>query len=437
MAKIVVVLQKIVQFLKKILQFLKRLRFFRILYRAGIRFDRDLCFTRAASMAYTTLVSMIPAATLGALFFTNFQTGQDILNKLKTFLYNHTIPASAEKIKVYLSQYSANTTAVNIVGFTSLIVTALLLVNTVERTLNDIWRSPENRPFLKKVSFFWSFVTLTPFCLGFSIYYTARIESMDLMAEILKIDFIRYLFTLTIPIGFAVVAFFTLYYLIPYSQVSVRACLLGAFVAASFWEIAKQLFNYTVNVAYYDIIYGSIGIIPIFLLWLYLTWTIILYGAEVAVVFQYHEDESGGDSEFEGFFLLSILNFLAGAYEMDERPVSFDDISRSIKITQGDTRKFLNLLIQARLITESKEGRLILNYAPDHLNLYEIFSRLRINFFNIPEDIVEDEYVGQLKEIQNTVRDYYFNELSKISLKDLKKKTLKVIPSNVKPITKI
>jgi membrane protein len=237
----------------------------------------------AGSLTYTTVLALVPILTIALAIFTTFPLFNTFRAALESYLSESLIPSSiSTTILGYLTQFATQAKSLSAVGAVLLIVTAVLMMMTVDRTLNDIWRVKTQRPFAQRVTVYWAIVTLGPLLIGVSMTLTSYLftATSDVVASV---PFIGAVFYTLISILFTTGAFTLLYLMVPNRPVNWRDAAWGGLVAAIAFEIVKRLFaGFVSQSPTYTMVYGAVAAIPIFLLWIYLCWLITLFGAVLA-----------------------------------------------------------------------------------------------------------------------------------------------------------
>ena len=262
------------------------LRSVRVLLRLVlVRFREDRCFQVAGELTFTTLLAFVPLFTIAFALFAAFPVFEDWSNAFKVFLLTTLVPEMGGKIiTVYMQQFADNAAKLTVLGLVFLAVTALALMLTIERVFNAIWRVPRPRPIAQRLIIYWAALTLGPILIGASLSLTSWLvtQSMSLAAD--TKDLQTFLLK-TVPILLNVAAFGLLYLLIPNRRVLIRDALAGGAAAALAFEVMKRGFAlYIQLVPTYALIYGAFATLPIFLLWIHLSWVVVLFGAVVVAV---------------------------------------------------------------------------------------------------------------------------------------------------------
>ncbi len=237
----------------------------------------------AGSLTFTTVLALVPVLTIAFAIFTTFPLFTSFRESLEAYFVQSLMPKGiANTILDYLSQFAAKASRLSALGAVFLIVTAIMLFGTVDRTLNRIWRVHTSRPFVQRMVIYWAIMTLGPLLIGASV--TAASELLPLSpASSRDWSLLRASLTLGVSIGLSTLAFSLLYLTVPNRFVDWREAAIGGLVAAIGFEITRRGFAFTIKLGGgYRAIYGALAAVPIFLIWVYLFWLITLLGAAVA-----------------------------------------------------------------------------------------------------------------------------------------------------------
>ena len=244
------------------------------------RFDGDLGFRTASALTYTSLLSMVPLLAVSLAILAGFGVIEEMRQQVRETLLNFILPEAAGQVTAYFNQFLTNTRQLTVVGLVGLAITAVVTLATIEATFNRIWRAQITRPWPIRLLAFWAVLTLGPLLLGASISLTATVQAFT--DETFLGALVRPI-TLIGPFLIQWAAFSLLYLVIPAKRVRILHALTGGAIAAVLFQILKVGFAIFVGTAEnYRIIYGALAAFPIFLLWLYSFWTLLLIGAHVA-----------------------------------------------------------------------------------------------------------------------------------------------------------
>lgn len=247
----------------------------------GKKFNNEGYFGQAASLSYTTLFSLVPLLAVSFAVFAAFPVFKDVSAKIQQLIFENFVATSAQSIHDYLISFISQTAHLSVIGMVFLLVTAVLLVFSMESTFNAIWKVTKRRHGVAAFLLYWGIITLIPIVIAMVVMVTSSVMAFPL----LEVSLVKGTVLTLLPYVTIFVAFFLLYYALPNCHVPVLSAALGGIIATLFFEIAKYGFSiYVTTFANYKLIYGALAIIPIFLLWLYIVWLIILFGAVVGCV---------------------------------------------------------------------------------------------------------------------------------------------------------
>lgn len=232
-------------------------------------------------MAYVTLLSLVPliSVLLSALSISpSFAIADD---EIKHFVLHNFVPASSEVLEQYIDEFVANAGRMTAVGVSFLFVVALMLISSIDRSLNYIWRVRKKRPLMISFSLYWMVLTLGPVLVGTSLGISSYFGSLNVL-NIQNSDLWAPNILQALPFLLTLLTFFGLYILVPNCKVEVKHAFIGAMTASILFEFSKKAFAiYVKNFPSYELIYGALAVIPLLFVWVYLSWCIVLLGAEV------------------------------------------------------------------------------------------------------------------------------------------------------------
>jgi len=234
----------------------------------------------AGSLTFTTTLAIVPLLTIVLAIFTTFPVFGKLRSSLEGYFVQMLMPrAISNTIISNLTQFASKATGLSAVGAVALIFTSAALIGTVERALNQIWRVRTPRPLLQRVLVYWALVTLGPLAFGISLTITSQLFTATGSISS-ALPFLGALFYTLVSVGLTTAAYALLYMTVPNRHVDWRDAVWGGLVAAIAFEVAKRVFAIFIRqFPTYAIIYGALAALPLFLVWLYLSWMITLVGA--------------------------------------------------------------------------------------------------------------------------------------------------------------
>ncbi len=249
------------------------------------QFVGDACLTRAAALAYTSLLALVPLMTVSLALLSAFPVFQDVAQKIQNFVFANFVAGSADIVQQHLQSFTDAARHLSPTGLVFLVITAVMMIFNMETDFNAIWRVKKRRHGISAFLIYWAVLTLLPILSGAGVAISTNLGETPLVVEITELLRLKPLFLQFTPDLLTALAFTLLYVTLPNCHVKLRHGICGGVVAMVLFELAKAAFTwYLANFPSYELLYGALATIPIFLLWLYFTWSIILLGAVVAHV---------------------------------------------------------------------------------------------------------------------------------------------------------
>ncbi|PJG83554.1 virulence factor BrkB family protein [Caviibacterium pharyngocola] len=250
------------------------------------RFNQNKLTQAAGYLTYSTMLALVPLIMVIFSVFSAFPVFNEVTGELKQFIFTNFAPSASDTVGEYIDQFVNNSKQMSAVGIVSLIVVALMLINSIDRTLNSIWQDTGVRPTVFSFAIYWLILTLGPVIMATSIGISTYVTGLakDILATDLSLPFGLKLLSL-VPFVLTWFIFTLIYTVVPTKKVSIKHSAVGALVAAVFFTLGKQAFAwYITNFPSYQLIYGAMATLPIMLLWLQLSWIAVLLGAQLAAV---------------------------------------------------------------------------------------------------------------------------------------------------------
>jgi len=236
----------------------------------------------AGHLTYVSLLSLVPLLAVIFAMFAAFPVFAELRQQVQELLLSNLIPTSSDAITNYLERFVANANQMTAVGAVFLFVVALLLMSAIDKSMNTIWRVQQRRRMIISLAVYWMILTLGPVLVGVSIAVSSYLLSPDTFGDG-YLSYFQSALLHILPIASTFIAFLLLYVTVPNRVVKVRHAVWGALLAATLFEIAKNGFQvYLQYFPSYQLIYGALATVPITIVWIYLSWNIILLGAELA-----------------------------------------------------------------------------------------------------------------------------------------------------------
>jgi membrane protein len=250
----------------------------------------------AAALSFQTLLALVPLFTVAFVYVARYPLFQEWLDALEHFALRHMLPASTSTVRGLLTEFTAKAANLQGISIAMVIVTALLMVGTVEREFNAIFRVREPRSLIRRIPVYALGLTAGPVAIGAAVFATSRL----LEASVEQAPFVSAavpLVTLLLAIAITTAAATLIYAILPARHVPLRSAFIGGIFVGLAFEVAKYGFRvYLHSVPTYQVVYGALAALPIFLVWIYVVWIVVLIGAAIAATLSSGEMRRSGRS---------------------------------------------------------------------------------------------------------------------------------------------
>jgi len=352
------------------------------------RFREARLGVSASSLTFTTVLALVPLFAVGLAVFAAFPVFGKFQDTIQRWLIESLVPESiARQVLNYLTQFSRKASRLGSVGLVAVLMTAVALMVTIERTLGQIWRLQRQRPLPQRVLLYWSAITLGPLLLGGSLAITSYVvtASRDVVTVLpggvrWLLDSFEFLLLTACVSG--------LYFYVPYTRVRWRHAITAGFLVAGGLELAKKLLAiYLLEVPTYSDIYGAFAVLPILLIWIYVTWVIVLLGAVLASSLPELGRQEWRKPEGAGWafrLALEVLSELNAAKASAQRGISTTDLAERLRVESSELRQVLEVLQGldwvGRLTEQNNQGqaRQVLLIDPAQASVAPLADRLLV-----------------------------------------------------------
>ena len=340
-------------------------------------FIHDRIFLGAGSLAFQTLLSIVPVLAVILSILSVFTVFAPFKRSIEDFLVQNFMPASGELLHHYLTDFIGKTASVPLLGGVFLFIIALFLISTVDHTLNEIWEVRSPRKALQGFTLYWTVLTLGPVLIGSSlaassyVWYTVFTEGPLLE---LKTRLLSYL-----PFINSIFAFFLLYMLVPNRRVRFVHALSGGFLAAVLFELSKIWFVfYVTHISTFEHIYGALSVIPMLFFWIYLGWVVVLTGAEFVFCLGALKPLGVMAESFSPLRGVPVILSVIGSIWNAQKSGSSTNMNKILKtvhsVQPSDLRKIVDILLQNNFIHVTANGDLSVSRDLYTLTLFDLYA---------------------------------------------------------------
>jgi len=237
----------------------------------------DRCQQSAAALTYVTLFALVPMITVFYTILSAFPMFESAGTQIQKLIFENFVASTSEDIFDYLVTFSDKARNLTFAGTVMLIVSAYLMLKNIENSFNQIWRVKQGRSGLANFLLYWAVLSLGPLLLGAGIIISTYLFSLSIFSDNQQTSHIL-LGLLPIALNFG--TFTLIYAAVPNCRVPLRHAALGGILTTALFGAVKNLFAWSAGLGSYQLIYGAFAALPLFLLWIYISWLLLLFGAE-------------------------------------------------------------------------------------------------------------------------------------------------------------
>ena len=339
------------------------------------RFREERALQTAGSLTFTTLLSLAPLLALALAVATAFPAFEKAIATLQAFVLQNALPDTpgVQRFMEQISSFSRNVGRLTAIGLGFFTVTAVMLMLTIDNTLNRIFRVQRGRTLLQNVLMYWAVLTLGPLLIGASLTITSYVVGASL--GVLAFDGALSPLLRALPFVLTCAALVLPYGIVPARRVEWKHALIGGIIAGIAFELAKRGFAfYLSRVPTFRLVYGAFATIPVFLLWLYLSWVVVLCGAIFTALlpgWRARLDHGGAPGE-QFADAMGALAILARAHEKG-RPVKLNRIAAELRVLPYRAEQVLERTAKIHWTARVGKDRWVLSRDAASIPLGEVY----------------------------------------------------------------
>ena len=347
------------KYLKK-LPFYNKIWFQFCLFVIG-RFEADRCREQAGSLTYTTLFAVVPMLTVFLVIISSIKALEPAREQLQQMIYENFLPKTTTAYDNILGAFAEKSSNLTAIGVLFLFVTTVMMLTSIEAVFNRIWRVKETRGGMVGFMRYWTIISLGPIVLGTAFVLSSTVASMNVLSNNFAGYELNGAFLLwCLSFGLTIAGFFILYWTIPNRSVPIKSALIAGVFGASVFELLKHLFGYIMsNFTSYELVYGAFAALPIFLLWIYLSWNIVLFGVEIS----YALTAFNSGKEIKRHPLIMLLDLLELFYQRQKQGLSVSEADALLILGRDEIGRlpdYILLLENQNLIKRTDDNDLVL-----------------------------------------------------------------------------
>ncbi len=311
------------------------------------RFIENRCLDSAAALTLASLFALVPTITVLYAILAMIPSLQIIGQEIQDWVFAHLVPSTGLEVQTYIQGFAAQAKHLTSVGLALLFLTALTMLRRIERAFNIIWHVRMPRKGLISFLRYWAVLSLGPLLLGLSLVLTSYVTSLKLFSDTVRLLAIQQWGLGLLPFVTSWAAFTLLNWVVPNCRVAFNAALLGGLIAALGFEVAKRLFSsFVSHFPSYQLVYGAFAFFPLFIIWVYVSWIIILLGALLTRVISVYRIQNLHQAPWM-LNLMTVLH-LFWRYQRKAEPVSEWTVKRELpQLPPEDWESIRNLLLDS------------------------------------------------------------------------------------------
>ncbi len=352
------------------------------------QFQANQGILNAAALTYTTLFAVVPLMTVSYSMLAAVPNFRGVGEQLQGWIFENFVPATGEVVQDYLATFSSQAQSLTVIGIVFLAVTSIMMMKNIEAAFNRIWRVTEPRKGLSSFLLYWAVLSLGPILIGLGLLLTSYVASLPFISSATEMVGRARLLSL-LPPFFSALAFMLLYAAVPNCRVPLRSAAVGGLFAAILFELAKRGFVQFVTLSpSYQLIYGAFAAVPLFLLWIYISWTIILLGAELTRQLTVVHVNKYRSNEPHFYTILAVLQRLWVAQQDGETLPDQVLLQEVPGLDQGRWDDYVQLLMKIGLIRRTEGGQYLLSR---DLSRYTLLQLQRELPWPLPDPVPEQD----------------------------------------------
>jgi membrane protein len=351
------------------------------------RFRDDKCFETAGALSYTTLFAIVPMLAAVIAIVSVFPAFAGLRDGVTRFIFRSFVPAAGETVQGYLLQFADNASRLTLLGVLVLVASALMMMASIEDRFNRIWRIAGRRKGSARLLLYWAALTLGPILIVASVGVSSWVYAQPLWRGVAHHGIAGFRLWLLAPFLISWSGLALLYHVVPNCRLRWRDAVIGALVAAVLFEFARRGFElYVRSIANYREVYGALAAIPIFLIWVYLSWVLVLLGAILAAAlhaFEYRRTDELLPPGCEFVGLLRVVQHFVEAQRAGAGLHAAELTARERFLTVDLLQRYLADLQRTGMIRRADDGAWVMARDPDSVHADDL---LRAGGYRLPAD---------------------------------------------------
>jgi len=341
----------------------------------------------AAALTYMTLFAVVPFLTVTYAAFSLIPAFAGLDEQLQLLIASYLLPDAGREVLDHLNTMSQQARSLTGFGIAFLAVTAFLMLKSIERALNAIWKVPQHRGGINGFLVYWGALSLGPLLIGSGLLVSTYLVSVSLLKERLSLQITTPLLHV-LPLVLSTTTFTLIFFAVPNCKVPWKHALAGGIITAIAFEIAKKIFTLLITHSSYQVVYGAFAAIPLFLLWIYCCWLLLLCGAHVTHALSNIGTVSAADLP-DAIAVLAVLERFHQA-QIERKPLGDRAMTQQrwlfgqYRLSVAQWERLRALLLQHRWLIREDDGDYVLLTDLHALPLAHLFDAVPLQPAELP-----------------------------------------------------
>lgn len=341
------------------------------------RFEADRCRDQAGSLTYTTLFAVVPMLTVFLVIISSIKALEPARQQLQQMIYSNFLPKTSIAFDKAFNVFTQNSSNLTVIGVLFLFVTTVMMLTSIETVFNRIWRVQETRNGIVGFMRYWTIISLGPILLGSAFVISSTLASMNVLHNNFagyQVDGTALLWVISFAL--TVLGFFILYWTIPNRNIPVRAAAISGVFSAIVFELLKNLFGFIMtNFTSYTLVYGAFAAVPIFLLWIFMSWNIVLLGVEISYALTaFHTGKI--QTRHPIFMLLDVLELFYKRQQIGQTVTDAEALKILGRGEIGRWPAYVNLLEKQNIVKRTDNDEYVLVRNLDTVDFWSFYKAL-------------------------------------------------------------
>lgn len=337
----------------------------------------DNCTQKSASLTYTTLLSIVPILTLVVVILSSVPQLANAKESIQQMIFNNLLPSTGVQISQYINDFAEKSSNLTMIGLVMLVFTTVMTLITIEKAFNEIWRVEKKPTNMVSLLRYYAIITIAPIVLGSAFLISSTVQSLSFLNQKVagySIDWavwIQLISNVIMTLGFVAI-----YWFIPRCQVRFKYALIAGIFTGIIFELLKQTFGFFVeNFTSYQKVYGAFAVLPLFLLWIYLSWNIILLGVQISYCLTIFETKE----VYPRHALFSLMDMLNVVYRQHREGNAVTEAGLRDVLGRHEMPhwyRYISYLQDNNLITTTDKDEYVLKRSLDDYTFWDFYQNL-------------------------------------------------------------